>query len=99
MDQYKRKLQAINCHMKHAVRIINFNGKFAFAKPLLEQVNAMTVHEMDIFQTLCFMYLCENGRTPSIFKLIYTLKPIKKYTIRSKNMLFKPLCKKNFAKF
>ena len=40
------------------------------------------------------MYLCENGNTPSI----YTLKPINKYTIRSKNVLFKPICKKNFSK-
>ena len=37
--------------------------------------------------------------TPSIFKHIYTLKPINKYTTRSKNILFKPLCKKNFEKF
>ena len=59
----------------------------------------MTVYEMNIFQILCFMYLCKNGNTPSIFKHIYTLKPINKYTTRSKNILFKPLCKKNFAKF
>ena len=59
----------------------------------------MTVYEMNIFQTLCFMYLCKNGNTPSIFKHIYTLKPINKYTTRSKNILFKTLCKKNFAKF
>ena len=59
----------------------------------------MTVYEMNIFQTLCFMYLCKNGNTPSIFKHIYTLKPINRYTTRSKNTLFKPLCKKNFVKF
>ena len=46
------------------------------AKPLLD---AMTVYEMNIFQTLCFVYLCKNGNTPSIFKYIYTLKPINKY--------------------
>ena len=45
------------------------------------------------------MYLCKNGNTPSIFKQIYTLKPINKYTTRSKNVLLKPLSKKNFAKF
>ena len=45
------------------------------------------------------MYFCKNGNTPSIFKYIYTLKPVNKYTTRSKNILFKPLCKKNFAKF
>ena len=65
---------------------------------LLEQINAMTVYGMNIFQTLCFMYLCKNGNTPSIFKHIYMLKPINKYTTRSKNILLKPLCKKNFAK-
>ena len=59
----------------------------------------MTVYEMNIFQTLCFMYLCKNGNTLSIFKHIYKLKAINKYTTRSKNVLFKPLCKKNFAKF
>ena len=55
----------------------------------------MTVYEMNIFQTLYFMYLCKNENTPSV----YALKPINKYTTRSKNILFKPLCKKNFAKF
>ena len=41
------------------------------------------------------MYLCKNKNTTSIFKHIYKLKPINKYTTRSKNILFKPLCKKN----
>ena len=59
----------------------------------------MTVYEMKIFQTLCFIYLCENGNTLLIFKLIFTLKPINKYATRSKNLLFKPLSTKNFAKF
>ena len=45
------------------------------------------------------MYFCKNGNTPSIFKRIYKLKPINKCTTRSKNILLKPLCKKNFAKF
>ena len=95
----KSKLQALYRHQKHAARVINFKDKFTSAKPLLAQINAMAVYEMKIFQTLSFMYLCENGNTPSIFKHFYTLKPINKYTTRSKNILFKPLCKKNFAKF
>ena len=91
----KSKLQVLYRHQKHVARIINFTS----AKTLLEQINVMTVYEMNIFQTLCFMYLCKNGNTPSVFKHIYTLKPINKYTTRPKNTLFKPLCKKNFAKF
>ena len=93
----KSKLQALYRHQKHAARIINFKDKFTSAKPLLEQINATAVYEINIFQTLCFMYLFKNGNTPSIFKHIYTLKPVSKYTARSKNTLFKPLCKKNFA--
>ena len=45
------------------------------------------------------MYRCKHGNTPSILKHIYKLKPVNKYTARPKNILFKPLCKKKFAKF
>ena len=59
----KSTLQALYRHQKHAARIINFKDKFTSAKPLLEQFNAMTVYEMNIFQTLCFMYLCKKMET------------------------------------
>ena len=95
----KSKQQALYRHQKHTARIINIKDKFTSVKPLLEQINTMTVYEMNIFQTLWFMYLCKNGNTPLIFKHIYTLKPINKYTTRSKNVLFKPLYKENFPKF
>ena len=95
----KSKLQVLDHRQKHAVRSINFKDKFTSAKPLLEQISAMTVYEMNIFQTHCFMCLFKSGNTPSNFKHIYTLKPVNKYTARSKNVSFKQLCKKNFAKF
>lgn len=79
--------------------IINFKDKFTSAKPLLEQINVMAVYEMNIFQKHCLMYLCKNGKTPSIFKLSYTVKPINKYTARSKNLFCNSLCKKSFSKF
>ena len=50
-----------------------FQKQITSTRPLLEQVNAMTMYEMNTFQTLCFMYICKNGNTPSIFKHIYTL--------------------------
>ena len=83
-----KSMETFYRHQKHAARIINFTS----AIPLLEQINAMTVYEMNILQTLCFTYLCKDGNTPSIFKHIYTLKPVNKYTTRSKNILFKQLC-------
>ena len=45
------------------------------------------------------MYVFKTGNAPSVFKDIYTLKPINKHTTRSKNVLFNPLSKKKFAKF
>ena len=72
----KTKLQTVYCHQKHAARIVNFKNKFTSAKPLLEQSNAMTVYEMNMFMTPCFMYPCKNRNTSSIFKLIYKLKPV-----------------------
>ena len=80
----KSTLQSLYCHQKHATRIVNLKDKFTSAKPQLQQINAMTVYEVYIFQTLFFMYLCKNGNTPSTFKLIYTLKLINKYTTKSK---------------
>ena len=59
----------------------------------------MTAYEMNIFQIVCFTCLFKNGNTPPIFRHIDTIKPINKYTTRSKCVFFKPLCKKNFAKF
>ena len=40
----KSKLQALYRHQKDAARIIYFKDKFTCAKPLLEQINAMTVY-------------------------------------------------------
>ena len=65
----KSTLQSLYCHQKHARRIVNLKDKSTSAKPQLEQINAMTVYEVYIFQTLFFMYLCKNGNTPSTFKL------------------------------
>ena len=90
-SEKKSKLQALYRHQKHAVRIINLKEKFASEKPLPEQINAMAGYEINILQTLCFMYLCKNGNTSLSFKHIYALKPINVYTRRSKNILFKPL--------
>ena len=94
----KSKLQALHRHQKHATRIINFKDKLTSAKPRLEPVNAMAVYEMNIFHAFCIMHFCKNGNTPLTFKHIYTLKPINKLRT-SKNILFKPKYKKNFAKF
>ena len=58
----------------------------------------MTVYELNKFQA---MSNCTFGKmeTALIFKHIHTLKPTNKHTIKPKNVLPKPLCKKSFTKF
>ena len=60
----KSKLQALYSHQKHAARIINFKDKFTSAKPLLEQINTMTVYEVDIFRhsAVCIFVKMETHR-------------------------------------
>ena len=36
----------------------------------------MTVYEMNIFQTLCFMYLCKNGNTPKAVAQTCSVKKV-----------------------
>ena len=79
--KYKISITSEICSKDH-----KFQRQITFAKPLLEQINAMTVYEMNILQTLSFMYLWKNGNESA-----------KKYAARSKNVLFKRSCKKNFT--
>ena len=60
----KSNLQALCRHQKHAARIINFKDKFTSAKPLFEQINTMTVDQMNIFRhsTLCIFEKIETHR-------------------------------------
>ena len=76
----KSKLQALYHHHKHASRIRNFKDKVTSSEPLLEQINAMTLYEMNI---------CKNGDTLSILKHLYTLKPRNIYATRSKAVLLR----------
>ena len=91
----KSKLEAFYRLQKYAAHI-NFKDKFTSANHILYKLSNESVWNEHISG---FMYLCRNGNTPSIFTHIYTLKRINKYTTTSKNILFKPLCKKNLSKF
>ena len=48
----KSKLQALYHYQIHTARIINLKDKFTSAKPLTEQIIAITMYEMNIFQIL-----------------------------------------------
>ena len=52
----------------------------------------LNVYEINIFQTLTFMFKCKLDVSPKIFRNLFTLKPPNKYVLRSK-FLIEPLAK------
>ena len=71
MGKHKQKqtTEALYFHQKHATWITNFKDNSDFAKALLEQINAITVYEINIFQIFCLCPLVKM-ETRSIFKHI-----------------------------
>ena len=78
----KSKLQSLYRHQKHASRIINFKDKFTHSKPLLQSMKVLNIFQINIFQTLCFMFKTIHNDTPEIFS--HVLNVIQnKYKTRS----------------
>ena len=78
----KSKLQRLYRQQKHSARLIHFKDRFTHAKPLLEDMKALNVYELNVFNILCFMYKCKYNLSPNVFKDIYKLKPNNKYILR-----------------
>ena len=51
-----------------ASRVINFQDKFTDARPLLKKLNALTVYQLNINNTLFFMHKVKNNDIPNILK-------------------------------
>jgi len=95
----KSKLERIYRQQKHSARLINFKDRYTHAKPLLEDMKALNVYELNVFNILCFMYKCRYNLSPYVFRDIYKLKPINKYTLRRNQSLLEPKCRTNFDQF
>ena len=78
---------------KHAARIIYFKDKLTHAEPLLKKMNALNVYQLNIFQTLNFMFKTKHQLVPLAFQNIFS-KKINKYTLKSSNLTI-PLKKKS----
>ena len=58
-----------------------------------------SVHEANIFETICFMFICKISITPSVFSDIYRRKPINKYLLRSIGRLSEPYFREKCSEF
>ena len=57
---------------KHAVRIIYNKDKFTHSKPLMRDMNALNVYQINIFQVLKFMYKSKHNLNPRVFDNTFT---------------------------
>ena len=63
------------------------------ATPLLQQLNALNVYQLNILQTLNFVFKLQQNLVPNTFHQLFT-KRINKYSLRSDNYT-EPRKKKN----
>ena len=71
---HKSKLMSLYRQQKHAARIIYYKDKLTHTKPLLKKLNALDVYELNIFQTLIFMFKTKHKLVPDIFHKLFTPK-------------------------
>ena len=68
----RTKLDKILKKQKHAVRIIYNKDKFTHSKPLMRDMNALNVYQINIFQVLKFMYKSKHNLNPREFDNTFT---------------------------
>ena len=88
---YPTSLQRIHLKQKHAVRIVYNKDKLSHSKPLLRNLNALNVYQINIYQHLGFMHRFNNDETPKVFNDIIK-RPEHRYptSFSSLNFTLKP---------
>ena len=96
---YKSKLEGFYRHQKHAARIINFKDRFTHAQPLLHNMKALNIFQINLFHIIFFMFKCKKKIDPPIFHNLFTPKPENKYNIQPRAKLTEPFYRKKRIQF
>ena len=59
-------MKKIFTYQKKAARVIFFADRLAHAKPLMLDMNALNVYQINIYQNLILLYKVHTGTVPSI---------------------------------
>ena len=87
----KNKFSFPFCHQKHVTRINYDKNRFAHTKLFFKHTKAITVNEINLSRILSLIFEFKSRTAPFVFHNLYTLKPPGKYSLRTDNLLFKPL--------
>ena len=64
---YKSKLEGLYRHQKHAERIINFKDRFTHAQPLLHNMKALNMFQINLFHIIFFYVQMQKEDSSSYF--------------------------------
>ena len=95
----KLNLLSLYHYQKHGINIIYHKDRFAHTKPFFKNSKVLTVYEINLFQVLYLIFKCKNRTAPFVFHNLYTLKPPKKYSFRTSNLLSVPLKRTKSGQF
>ena len=87
----KSKLERLYRCQKHAACVIYHKGWYAHANPLLNNMKALNVFSLNIFNILCFMFNCKQNLNPPVFCIIFTHRTKTIYALRNENSMKEPL--------
>ena len=62
------KLKKLHNQQKHAARIICNEDRYTPSKPLMKKLNILNIYQLNIYQTLSFMFKTKQNTTPAIFQ-------------------------------
>ena len=82
-SNYSSKLLKLFSLQKHVCRIILYKNKMHHAKPLLKKLNVLSIHDINIYQHLIFMYRYSINNLPKIFLDYFSLVSNERYNLRS----------------
>ena len=68
MGKYvQNQIEKIFIYQKKAARVIFFADRIAHAKPLMLDMNALNVYQINIYQNLILLDKVQTGAAPSMF--------------------------------
>ena len=80
----QNQIDKIFTYQKEAARVTFFSDRLVHAKPLMLNMNALNVYQINIYQNLILLYKAHTGPAPSIFFNRFT-KIKNDYPISSKS--------------
>ena len=95
----KIKFERLYHCQKHAVRVIYHKDRYIHASPLLNDMKALNIFKLSIFNIMCFMCKCKENLNHPVFRNIFTHRAKNKYALRSDNSIQEPLYWTNFSQY